>query len=156
MNQLLQITGKAAAVSDSRPWVKYLILLYAVLFLSAVNRCCGYRTAADKQQRDPQQQIGIEYLVMLFQIPQMPLSLNRVFWSFVLIWFHSCLTNLCSRIVEQVGRILTHNKSWIPIFQKNQPRFGFFAVCEQHVPLWVPVLQKQTSRWEVFCNIFTW
>ena len=69
----------AAAVSDSRPWVKYLILLYAVLFLSAVNRCCGYRTAADKQQRDPQQQIGIEYLVMLFQIPQMPLSLNRVF-----------------------------------------------------------------------------
>ena len=79
MNQLLQITGKAAAVSDSRPWVKYLILLYAVLFISAVNRCCGYRTAADKQQRDPQQQIGIEYLVMLFQIPQMPLSLNRVF-----------------------------------------------------------------------------
>ena len=49
----------AAAVSDSRPWVKYLILLYAALFLSAVNGCCRYRTAADKQQSNPQQKIGV-------------------------------------------------------------------------------------------------
>ena len=49
----------AAAVSDSRPWVKYLILLYAALFLSAVNGCYGYCTAADKQQSNPQQKIGV-------------------------------------------------------------------------------------------------
>ena len=47
------VTGKTAAVSDSRPWVKHLILLYAALFLSAVNGCCRYRTAADKQQSNP-------------------------------------------------------------------------------------------------------
>ena len=51
--------GKAAAVPDSRPWVKYLILLYATLFLPAVNGCCRYRTAADKQQSNPQQKIGV-------------------------------------------------------------------------------------------------
>ena len=49
----------AAAVSDSRPWVKYLILLYAALFLPAVNGCYGYCTAADKQQSNPQQKIGV-------------------------------------------------------------------------------------------------
>ena len=43
------VAGKTAAVSDSRPWVKHLILLYAALFLSAVNGCCGYCTAADKE-----------------------------------------------------------------------------------------------------------
>ena len=49
----------AAAVSDSRPWVKYLILLYAALFLPAVNGCYGYCTATDKQQSNPQQKIGV-------------------------------------------------------------------------------------------------
>ena len=53
------VTGKTAAVSDSRPWVKHLILLYAALFLSAVNGCCRYRTAADKQQSNPQQKLGV-------------------------------------------------------------------------------------------------
>ena len=51
--------GKAAAVSDSRPWVKYLILLYAVLFLSAINGCYSYCTAADKQQSNPQGKIAV-------------------------------------------------------------------------------------------------
>ena len=52
------VTGKTAAVSDSRPWVKYMILLYAVLFLSAVNGCYGYCTAADEQQGDPQSKVA--------------------------------------------------------------------------------------------------
>ena len=52
------VTGKTAAVSDSRPWVKYLILLYAVLFLSAVNGCCGYCAGACKQQGNPQCEIA--------------------------------------------------------------------------------------------------
>ena len=51
--------GKAATVSDSRPWVKYLILLYAVLFLSAINGCYSYCTAADKQQSNPQGKIAV-------------------------------------------------------------------------------------------------
>ena len=51
--------GKAAAVSDSRHWVKYLILLYAVLFLSAINGCYSYCTAADKQQSNPQGKIAV-------------------------------------------------------------------------------------------------
>ena len=53
------VTGKTAAISDSRPWVKYLILLYAALFLSADNSCEDYRTAADKEQRDPQCEIAV-------------------------------------------------------------------------------------------------
>ena len=48
------VTGKTAAVSDSRPWVKHLILLYATLFLSADNRCANGCTAADEQQGHPQ------------------------------------------------------------------------------------------------------
>ncbi len=51
--------GKAAAVSDSHPWVKYLILLYATLFLSAINGCYSYCTAADKQQSNPQGKIAV-------------------------------------------------------------------------------------------------
>ena len=47
------VTGKAAAVSDSRLWVNHLILLYTALVLSAVNGCCGYCAAAGKQQNKP-------------------------------------------------------------------------------------------------------
>ena len=47
------VTGKAAAVSDSRLWVNHLILLYTALVLSAVNGCCGYCAATGKQQNKP-------------------------------------------------------------------------------------------------------
>ena len=48
----------SAAVSDSRPWVKYMILLYAVLFLSSDSRCTDGCTAADEQQGNPQSKVA--------------------------------------------------------------------------------------------------
>ena len=62
------VTGKTAAVSDSRPWVKHLILLYAILFLPADNRCANGCTAADKQQSNPQQKIGVISRLRIFGI----------------------------------------------------------------------------------------
>ena len=53
------VTGKAAAVSDSRLWVNHLILLYTAFLLSAVNGCCGYCAAADKQQGNPKSKIAV-------------------------------------------------------------------------------------------------
>ena len=52
-------SGATAISFDSRLWVNHLILLYTALVLSAVNGCCGYCTAADKQQSNPQQKIGV-------------------------------------------------------------------------------------------------
>ena len=53
------VTGKTAAVSDSRLLIDHLILFYTAFFLSAANGCYGYCTAADKQQSNPQQKIGV-------------------------------------------------------------------------------------------------
>ena len=50
---------KAAAVSDSRFLLDHLTLFYTAFFLSAVNGCCGYCAAADKEQRDPQEHIAV-------------------------------------------------------------------------------------------------
>ena len=66
------VTGKTAAVSDSRPWVKHLILLYATLFLSADNRCTNGSTATDEQQGNPQCKVaciaGLGKFGIVFQL----------------------------------------------------------------------------------------
>ena len=62
------VTGKTAAVSDSRLLIDHLILFYTAFFLSAANGCYGYCTAADKQQSNPQQKIGVISRLRIFGI----------------------------------------------------------------------------------------
>ena len=60
------MTGKTAAVSDSRLLIDHLILFYTAFFLSAVDGCEDSCTAADKQQSNPQQKIGVISRLRIF------------------------------------------------------------------------------------------
>ena len=62
------VTGKTAAVSDSRLLIDHLILFYTAFFLSAVDGCEDSCTAADKQQSNPQQKIGVISRLRIFGI----------------------------------------------------------------------------------------
>ena len=50
---------KRRSVSDSRPWVNHLNLLFTTSFLSVINGCEDSCASADKQQSNPQEHIAV-------------------------------------------------------------------------------------------------